>query len=67
MVDLKIGRISKKAEDSAKEKKKIKHPLTRLISDSAAISDPTGVMYPDKLCSHTQWQKYLSTKTKSLP
>ena len=38
-----------------------KYWLTRLISERAAISDPTGVMYPDILCSQTQTPHLLTT------
>lgn len=37
----------------------MKQRRTRLISESAAISDPTGVMYPDKLCSQQTDKKIL--------
>lgn len=38
-------------EENREEKK---NWLTRLISDRAAISDPTGVMYPDILWNHRE-------------
>lgn len=43
-----------------------KYGLTRLISERAAISDPTGVMYPDILCSQTQTIHLLTTMIQTV-